>query len=54
MHISERSRTVAWDDPRPGARAARTMSGLAYLQAMQRGDLRPTDHALAGDRVCRS
>jgi uncharacterized protein (TIGR00369 family) len=39
MHISERSRTVTWDDPRPGARAARTMSGLEYLQAMQRGDL---------------
>ena len=34
-----RTRTVTWDDPTIGAQAAPTMSGLAYLQAMARGDL---------------
>lgn len=34
-----RTRTTRWEDPRPGARAARSMSGMEYLQAMGRGDL---------------
>lgn len=34
-----RERTFSWQDPMLGASAAREMSGLEYLQAMQRGDL---------------
>jgi uncharacterized protein (TIGR00369 family) len=34
-----RTRTTRWEDPRTGARAARSMSGMEYLQAMERGDL---------------
>ncbi len=33
------TRTVTWQDPAPGAAASRTMSGLAFLQAIQRGEL---------------
>jgi hypothetical protein len=36
---AERIRTVIWDDPMISARAAPTMGGLEYLQAMQRGEL---------------
>jgi len=35
----ERARTVTWEDPLIGAKAARTMSGLDYLWAMSRGEL---------------
>lgn len=35
----ERTRTFSWQDPMIGAKAAQTMSGLAYLQAMGRGEL---------------
>ena len=35
----ERTRVVTWDDPAIGARVAPTMTGLAYLQAMARGDV---------------
>jgi uncharacterized protein (TIGR00369 family) len=35
----ERTRTVSWNDPLIGARVVPTMSGLAYLQAMKRGEL---------------
>ncbi len=35
----ERTRTVSWDDPLIGARAAPTMGGLEYLQAIERGEL---------------
>ncbi|MDQ2998647.1 MAG: hypothetical protein M3R61_16550 [Chloroflexota bacterium] len=35
----ERTRTVMWDVPLLGARAAPTMSGLEYLQAIGRGEL---------------
>lgn len=35
----ERTHTVRWDDPAPGLRAARTMSGIEYLVAMQDGTL---------------
>jgi uncharacterized protein (TIGR00369 family) len=37
----ERTRTVSWDDPLISARAAPSMSGLEYLQAMERGELPP-------------
>lgn len=36
-----RSRTITWDDPMIGAKAAPTMSGMDYLQAMLRGDIPP-------------
>ena len=32
-----RTRTITWEDPVPGARAGRTMSGLDYLKAIQEG-----------------
>ncbi|MFP3465097.1 PaaI family thioesterase [Leifsonia sp. SIMBA_070] len=37
--VSERSRTVAWQDPAPGVAVMPTMSGLDYLRAMIRGEL---------------
>lgn len=37
----DRTRTVTWDDPLVGARAARTMSGMEYLGALMRGELPP-------------
>ena len=36
---TERTRTVSWEDPAPGAEAAREMSGIEYLRAMMRGEL---------------
>jgi uncharacterized protein (TIGR00369 family) len=36
---NKRTRTFAWNDPTVGAEAARTMSGLAYFQAMLAGEL---------------
>ena len=32
-----RSRTITWEDPTIGAVAARTMSGLGFLRAIQEG-----------------
>lgn len=46
---SDRTRTFSWDDPAPGLRAARTMSGLAYLRAMMRRELPAPPLALALD-----
>jgi uncharacterized protein (TIGR00369 family) len=37
--MQERSRTFSWSDPLISARAAPSMGGLEYLQAMQRGEL---------------
>jgi len=37
--LPERTRTFAWDDPLIGAQVAPTMSGLAFLQAIARGEL---------------
>jgi uncharacterized protein (TIGR00369 family) len=34
-----RTRTVNWDDPRPGAEAAAEMGGLEYLRAIARGEV---------------
>lgn len=40
--VSEaRVRTVRWEAPQRGPAAARSMSGLAYLEAIVRGDLPP-------------
>lgn len=36
---TERTRIVAWEDPLPGAEAARESSGLEYLRALARGEL---------------
>lgn len=36
-----RTRTFSWEDPLIGAKAARDMTGLEYLQAIERGDLPP-------------
>jgi uncharacterized protein (TIGR00369 family) len=35
----ERSRTFSWEDPMIGASAAMTMSGLEYMQAIERGEI---------------
>ncbi len=37
--MTERIRTVSWEDPAPGAEAAGGMSGLEYLRTMMRGGL---------------
>jgi uncharacterized protein (TIGR00369 family) len=34
-----RTRTFSWQDPMLGAKAARDMTGLEYLQAIERGEL---------------
>lgn len=39
--MSERSRTVHWEDPAPGVAVMPTVSGLAYLQKMIAGELPP-------------
>lgn len=36
-----RSRTFSWEDPAEMVRVGKTLSGLAYLQAMQRGEVPP-------------
>lgn len=36
-----RSRTIHWEDPEEMVRVGKTLSGLAYLQAIQRGELPP-------------
>jgi len=37
--MTERTRTVSWEDPAPGTEAARGLSGLEYLRAMRRKEL---------------
>lgn len=37
--LSERSRRVTWNDPMVSAEAVKSMSGLAFLQALLNGDL---------------
>lgn len=49
MTISDtavRERTVAWEDPLVGARAAPSMSGIEYLHAMLRGEYPPPPIAM--------
>lgn len=38
---TKRTRLVTWEEPKIAAKAARAMSGVAYLQAMLDGDLPP-------------
>ncbi|MET4781403.1 PaaI family thioesterase [Glaciihabitans sp. UYNi722] len=38
---SERTRTMTWEDPLIGAKLARTMSGLDYIQALIDGSVPP-------------
>jgi uncharacterized protein (TIGR00369 family) len=45
----ERSRTVTWEDPLLGARAATSMSGLDYMLAIKNGDVPPPPIALLLD-----
>lgn len=44
-----RTRTITWEDPVPGARAGRAMSGLDYLKAMQEGRIPPPPIAVLVD-----
>ena len=37
--LSERSRIVTWDDPKPAAKQARQMSGSEFFDAMRRGEI---------------
>jgi len=37
MSDEQRTRTSTWDDPQKGAQAAKTMTGLAYLQSILDG-----------------
>ena len=37
--LPPRSKTIAWDDPRPAARKARELSGSEFFDAMRRGQL---------------
>ncbi len=39
LHNTERTRTITWEDPIPGAKKGRTMSGLEYLRAMKNGEI---------------
>ena len=39
MGEQERTRTVTWEDPTEGTKAAGEMSGLEYLRAIARGEL---------------
>ncbi len=36
-----RSRTFSWEDPAEMVRVGKTMSGIAYLQAIQNGEVPP-------------
>lgn len=44
-----RTRTITWEDPVPGARIGRTMSGLDYLKALQEGVIPPPPIAVLID-----
>jgi uncharacterized protein (TIGR00369 family) len=39
--MTERTRTITWQDPVAGAQRGRTLSGLDYLRAMQSGEIPP-------------
>jgi uncharacterized protein (TIGR00369 family) len=45
----ERNRTVTWEDPLIGARAAVSMSGLDYMRAIRSGQIAPPPIALLLD-----
>ena len=44
-----RTRTITWEDPVPGARTGRAMSGLDYLKAIQEGRIPPPPIAVLVD-----
>jgi len=49
--VTERTRTIAWEDPMIGARAAEGLSGLEYLRRLRAGELpMPPITALVGFR----
>jgi len=39
--MTERTKTLTWEDPMIGAKAMTTMSGLDYMRALQSGDVPP-------------
>lgn len=39
---AQRTRTITWKDPLPGAKLGQTMSGLEYLQALKSGKISPS------------
>jgi uncharacterized protein (TIGR00369 family) len=39
--MSERTKTISWQDPMIGAKAMTTMSGLDYMRALQSGEVPP-------------
>lgn len=49
LHEAVRTRTITWEDPVPGAKNGRTMSGLDYLKAMQAGAVPPPPIAVLMD-----
>lgn len=46
LYTAQRTRTITWEDPTPGAKKGRTMSGLEYLRAMQVGEIPPAPIAI--------
>src|SRR5712691_3084265 len=44
-----RTRTVTWEDPMIGARAATAMAGIDYMRALERGELPPPPVAVLLD-----
>jgi uncharacterized protein (TIGR00369 family) len=53
-HADKRKLTVTWDNPFIGAETSKTMTGLEYLRAIERGDIPPPPIAkLLGFRLKR-
>ena len=53
-HANKRQLTVTWDNPFIGAETSKTMTGLDYLRAIERGDIPPPPIAkLLGFRLKR-
>jgi uncharacterized protein (TIGR00369 family) len=53
-HADKRKLTVTWDNPFIGAETSKTMTGLDYLRAIERGDIPPPPIAkLLGFRLKR-
>ena len=46
VQTTTRTRTISWEDPLPAARAGRAMSGIAYLRAIQTGEVPPPPFAV--------
>jgi uncharacterized protein (TIGR00369 family) len=41
VQTNTRTRTITWEDPLPSAQQGRSLSGLDFLRAVQRGELPP-------------